>query len=156
MMLVMVMSVMVVMAMLVVMLVLSKPLTVRQLHRSLQSRLQCRDVNLSGLVDHVVMGIQMSRGGYRAVMCRGCLRGQRHHRCRLVVVVIMIIMVVFWCVIIKTRAEDVVGLEVPEANITITARTCGSAQQTKYIKGCTEIRNACVDTVVQRRNSSQK
>ena len=121
--LVMMMAVMVVMAMLVMMLVFSVPLTVRQLHRSLQSRLQCRDVDLGGLVDHVVVGVQVRRGSHRALLCRGCLRGQRHHRCRLVFVVIMIIVVVFWCVVIKTRAEDVVGLEVPEANITVTACT---------------------------------
>lgn len=85
-------------------------LTVRQLYWRLQCRLQSRDVHLRRLVHHVVMRVQMGRGGHRIVLCRSCLCSQGCNRCGLVVVVIMILVVVFGCVVIKARAEDVVGL----------------------------------------------
>ncbi len=125
---VMMMSVMVMTMVLVVMLMRRirmslSVLAVRQLYWRLQCRLQSRDVHLGRLVHHVVMWVQMSRGGDRIVLCRSCLRGQGRKRCGLVVVVIMILVVVFGCVVVETRAEDVVSLEVPEANVSVTARS---------------------------------
>lgn len=76
-----------------------------------------------------------------ARQCGGVLgRRRRGHRCerydgrRLVVVIIMILVVVFGCVVIQARTQNVMGLEVPEANVPVAARTYGTVEKINKLK----------------------